>query len=434
MTSPKTLHVTATGPDGTVYEGDIPAKTAPPVDPPPVVTPPGEWIPEGTNAVRLGGPTGKVYPLAAVNPTPATHPGGFAQAGWNGRATDELVLCRAPWSASGFNRFGSEMEVSAAGRVVQVVVGQAGGIRIPDAPGYVLAGNGLADEFLQTYGRQGVQVELIHVQPAAPDAGSKVLACYLMRGSVGSSAIPALTEAGITEYRTAFLQGTPLKLVDWRNAEPASALAQALVKPRAGGVRHLVSVGGKDGAVPATSAAALASGIRDAERLFTAGGVSQVDGWDVDIEAGSANVPATVMAGTQLAASRLDTWITSLVPPGGSPVATYLEIGKQLIANGLRKVRVGQQLYDTGQHVSQSDMLKQLDLAVRTLGDPRYVMLGMWCGSTATRQWTQAECIANYAAALKAFPGLAGAYLWTETGAEVGPLAKGLRAVEAKAA
>jgi hypothetical protein len=222
--------------------------------------------------------------------------------------------------------------------------------------------------------------------------------------------------AGVNQARTAFLQGSPLQLVDW-GGEPVSSLASALADLRARGGTALSSVGGQGGGVP-SSASVYVDGIRAARTTVGP------DGWDVDVEASGLNVATIVQAAVTLAKDTSARWITSFVPPGGPPVAVFLDAAAQCAAAGL-EVQFGQQLYSAGSKITVSQALAQTQLAVSKLGDPRRVLIGMWCGPNVD-QWTLAECEQVLAAALQEWPTLGGAYCWTEDGSEVPAWAKAM--------
>src|SRR5690606_7292129 len=93
-------------------------------------------IPAGANAVRISGQT---YPLAAVNPTPATNPAGAPYDGTRGDG--QLVAYVPPVAVTGTNKFGTEVAVRGGKALSAPVSGQAGGLAVPQ-DGLVLSGHG----------------------------------------------------------------------------------------------------------------------------------------------------------------------------------------------------------------------------------------------------------------------------------------------------
>ena len=105
------------------------------------------------NSVRIGTQT---RALAGINPTSTAYPGG--------RGVDELVVYRAPLTATVTNQWGTEVTVGADGRVIAVydrqITGSLTGTTIP-AGGFVLSGHGTARDWLNTYAVVGALVELV---------------------------------------------------------------------------------------------------------------------------------------------------------------------------------------------------------------------------------------------------------------------------------
>lgn len=373
------------------------AQPAPVPAPGPAPAPVPGTIPDGANLVQIGSST---YPLAAVNPTQASNPDGFAQTGWNGRGPDQLILCAPPWLTTGANGYGTEALVS-SGTVTSMRLG-TGDSTIP-AGGYVLSGHGKASGWLRANAGPGKTVQVLHVdQPAPvpapvppPTPGGKTLAVYLMDGKGTISQVAP----NITQVRVAFLQGT--KLVEWGGDTPAKTAAD-LTSWRTGARETLVSIGGQGGAV---SMGAIVGAFHTIETVAPS---FPVNGPDWDVEAGGLDVATAVAVSKELARGRGDSWVTSFVPPGGPPVARYLDAARQCQAAGLR-VQFGQQLYDT--RITLDDVIRQTQLAVDALGQES-VLVGCMVGTDPSRYSTIDQWVAYIDAVVKKWPKIGGAYLW----------------------
>lgn len=347
-------------------------------------------VPAVANTVRVAGSS---WLLAAVNPTAASNPAGAGFPGFRG--PDQLVAYTTPGIRTGTNRYGAEASV--AGWVVgTVTIGRDGGITVP-AGGVVLSGHGRADAWLQQVCRPGATVEFVHVDAPEPKpvpaAGGRTLAVYMMDKVGTITQVPS----NVTQVRVAFYQGSGL--VEWGGDSPAKTAADLTVwRAARPGRQVLVSIGGSGGSV---DMGRLVDGIRAIEQRFP------IDGIDFDVEGGALDVSASVAAARALAAGRESSWVTSFVPPGGPPVAVYLDAAKQCQASGLR-VQFGQQLYDA--EVSQSAALGATQRAVAVLGAPS-VLVGMMVASDA-KHWTVDQCEANMRAITQRWPDIGGSYVW----------------------
>lgn len=389
------LRDAATAAEGTVVQLEHAAELAA-ATPGPIPTP--VLVPADANLVRIGTAT---YPLAAVNPTPASNPLGFQTQTWAGRGPDQLVLCQAPWSRSGMNQYGVEVSVI-EGEVRGAASVVAGGVMIPDS-GYVLSGHGRADAWLRAHAKPGAVVEVVVADPSAPGptpppAGGRTLAVYLMDGVGTISQVPA----NITQVRVAFLQGT--KLTEWGGDTPEETAADLTAWRLAQRQRHevLIAIGGQGGAVAESS---VPGAIRAIE---TKAPTIPVSGIDWDKEGGSLDVTAAVRTSVDLASGREASWLTAFTPPGGPPVATYMQAARACKAEGLR-VQFSQQLYDT--RIGLSDVLRQTELAATALG-PENVLIGCMVGNDPAKYSTVAQWESYVAAMVKEFPTLGGAMLW----------------------
>lgn len=357
----------------------------------------------GVTAVRIGG---AVYRVAAVAP-PSDRVTGDGRRYLGGRGPDELVVYPPPLQVEPANRYGAAASV--VGGVVRELVDRATGTD-PGAPlvpadGVLVSGHGAARDYLLRHARPGARVEFLTGEVEEPPAGGgstptgRTLAVYLMDGVGRISQVPD----NVTQVRVAFLQRGGL--VEWGGDSPAkTAVDLAAWRGAHGGRRIVVSVGGAHGQVDVARVPGQIRAI--AKSSFP------VDGVDWDVEGSSLPVDAVVAASRDLATPRLDWtptagWVTSFVPPGGPPVATYLEAAKRCQAAGLR-VQFGQQLYDA--EVPQPLALSALAKAVDVLG-PESVLVGMMIGPDA-KHWTVDECESVARAALSRWPQLGGAYLW----------------------
>jgi hypothetical protein len=202
-----------------------------------------------------------------------------------------------------------------------------------------------------------------------------------------------------TQMRVSFLQGTDL--VEWRGDTRAQIHARANTW-KAGnptGRQVLLSLGGSGGAVDMTRIVSSVLGVETKMPL---------DGIDFDIEGGALDVNRAVTASLDLAKGRKDTWLTTFTPPGGPPVAQYLNAAERCHAAGLR-VQFGQQLYDT--RIVLADVLRQTALAVAAVG-PEQVLLGCMVGTDPAKYSTALQWEGYLRAVRAEWPTIGGAYLW----------------------
>lgn len=358
-----------------------PAPILPPVDPPV----PGPWLTTKVRAIRANGVS---YPLAGLNPPDGgTWPGG--------RGPDQLVAYQAPRARTGTNQFGVTVPVI-DGVAGTAVIGIAD-VALPAGADGVLSGHGRAADWLLSNAFRGATIEALEdlPEPLPPDPALSVptIAVYVMDGVGRMSQVPP----EVNQARTAFLQGS--SLVEWGGDTPAQHAAAVTAWCAADARRrHLISLGGEHGSVT------LGTVVPAVNRI---GQAMPVHGVDWDIEGGALDVAAAVRISRELAAGRPD-WVTSFVPPGGAPVAVYLEAAAQCQAAGL-KVQFGQQLYMT--KVDEATVLKQLGIAVARLGAPS-VLLGVMLGTDPRYHSTPAQAAQYLRAAVAKWPTFGGAYLW----------------------
>ena len=229
--------------------------------------------------------------------------------------------------------------------------------------------------------------------PPPPPASGRTIAVYMIDGPGKVNQIPP--EAN--QLRIAFVQGRGL--VEWGGDTPAQTAAAITAWRNANPSRRvLLSVGGEGGTV---DLAALPDTIRRIEQTMP------VDGIDIDIEGGAIDVEATHNVCRRAAEGRGGEWLTAFTPPGGPPVARYLEVARRCQAAGLR-VQMGSQLYDA--EVSLAAALGVLGLEVDALGAPS-VVVGMMIGADR-KHWTVAQCETNMRAVKARWPDIGGCYLW----------------------
>lgn len=172
VTGGKTAVVLVFDDDGTVVARSVDLARSPEPDPEPE-----------PNRVRIGEAE---WQLAAVDPTPSTHPSGFISPTWAGRGTDQLIaVTTASGPKTAFNQYGALVVVGPGG-LVGLVVDQARAsagnhnVSIPTG-GYVLAGHGAAANFILTNAREGLPVSFRHVEPI-PGPGGGTLPAWVVAG------------------------------------------------------------------------------------------------------------------------------------------------------------------------------------------------------------------------------------------------------------
>lgn len=356
---------------------------------------------------------GSSWPLAGINPTSATNPLGAAHPGCRG--VDQLVIYQAPLTVTPTNRWGVEVTVNSSGVVVAVSdrerQGLTAGTVIP--PGCrVLSGHRAAAEWLRRYAPAGATVTLPdgETTPTTPTPTTptpttptpttptvprgRTVAIYMMDGLGSIGQIPP----ECSQVRVAFVQGGGL--VEWGGDSPARTAAD-LRSWRSGAASRevLPSIGGQGGAV---DMATIGATIRRIETAFPC------DGIDWDVEASALDVSRVVGVSIDLARGRESTWLTAFTPPGGPPVAVYLDAARRCQDAGLR-VQFGQQLYDT--RITLDDVLRQTALAVARLGE-RSVVLGCMVGNDPARYSTVTQWESYMRAIRDRWPNIGGAYLW----------------------
>ncbi len=366
---------------------------------------PGEWLslssngrpvppvgplPPGTVAVRIWA---AVHPLAAINPTAESNPAGAGYAGFRG--PNQLIAVQGRGTSLTTNQYGVTVVLDAAGRVLERRLA-ATTVAVPTG-GAVLSGHGSAASWLMANASPGALVEASSAAPDLPEtpapARQGTISVYMMDGVGTIGQVPA----ECNDLRIAFLQGTGL--VEWGGDSPAKTAADVNAWRLAGPRETTLSIGGQDGAVDER---ATLDAVRRVEDSIT------LDGIDWDKEGGALDVAAAVTTSVALAAGRRDTWTTAFTPPGGPPVAVYLDAARRCMDAGLR-VRFGQQLYDT--RIGLSDVLRQIELAVTRLGQER-VMLGCMVGSDPAKYSTVEQWEAYLRAVRSEWPRIGGAYLW----------------------
>ena len=385
--------------DGTVVLEVTVRPAAPvPVDPPAL---------GAVKGVRIGTAT---YPVDAVDPTAESNPLGAIFDGFRG--PDQLVVYTArSGPVTTTNTWGIERAVD-GGTVVAVPARE-----IP-RNGYVLSGHRNAATWLARYAVLGATVELLDSAPVVTEpvppvvtqpTSGRTVAVYMMDGVGRIDQVPP----EVNQVRIAFLQGSGL--VEWGGDSPAQTAAAVTAWRRADPSRRvLISLGGSGGAVN------LATLVDTIGRI---GRTMPVDGIDWDIEGGALDVAAAVRISRELAAGRPG-WVTAFTPPGGPPVAPYLDAAWQCQAAGL-SVQLGQQLYDT--RIDEALMLSATARAVAVLGAPS-VLLGCMVGSDPARYSTNAQWASYMRAALAKWPTLGGAYLWESSRTGTAQWAKDMRA------
>lgn len=250
------------------------------------------------------------------------------------------------------------------------------------------------------------------VTPQAPPAtpapaavtGGRQLSVYLKMWPSRLPGLAAAAKPGITEVRLAFLQGSPPKLPGWGSQTLAQVTADAAAL-RARRVAVTASVGGSGGAVDTKSRETFLGGVA---AVHAAIGLDRID-WDVEASALRAD---DVLAISQAAHDRWGLMVT--MAPNGSNVGAYLPVAVELHKRGLL-AGYGQQFYDAP--VSLDAARGRVAEAVRAGLPVPVIQVGMMVGSDASH-WSLDACAVNAAALAREFPGI-GAYLWSETHAEV---------------
>lgn len=357
----------------------------------PTPLPPVGPLPAGTAAVRIGA---AVHSLAAINPTAATNPAGAGYPGFRG--PNQLIAVQGRDTSLTTNPYGVTVILDAVGRVLERRTA-ATTVAVPTG-GAVLSGHGSAAAWLLAYAATGVAVQASGV---APDPATEppvpfragTVAVYMMDGVGTIGQIPA----ECNQLRVGFLQGSGL--VEWGGDSPAKTAADVNAWRRPSVREVLLAIGGQDGAVDER---ATLDAVRRVEDSIT------LDGIDWDKEGGALDVAAAVTTSVALAAGRRDTWTTSFTPPGGPPVAVYLDAARRCMDAGLR-VQFGQQLYDTT--IGLSDVLRQIELAVARLGQER-VLLGCMVGSDPSKYSTVEQWEGYMRVVRSEWPRIGGCYLW----------------------
>lgn len=420
MSEPTVVEVLSTGPDGSQTVRVTSVVTVPaPVRPDPV--PPTPVPPTVPTAVRVGS-SGRVHQLAAVDPSAASNPAG---AGFDGyRGPNQLVVyTQRTGPVSPANRFGDEVAVTMTGPMTGVVAqvrrretapdGDSGTV-VPDG-GVVLSGHFQAGAVLVAGVRVGDPVEFLTgtppPQPTPGQANGRTIAVYMMDGVGSIGQVPG----ECNQVRVAFLQGGGL--VEWGGDSPAKT-ASDLTRWRSTGpgLTVLPSVGGQGGRV---DMAVVGDAVRRVEQSFPC------DGIDWDVEASTLDVARVVAVSRELAAGRESSWVTAFTPPGGPPVAVYLEAASRCRDAGLR-VQFGQQLYAT--RITLDDVLRQTALAVSRLGEES-VLLGCMVGSDPAKYSTVDQWESYLRAVRDRWPGIGGAYLWESSRPGTGEWARRMAGV-----
>jgi len=400
--------------DGVLYDVALTRRDAPPPPPPPEPAPDPAVT---AKAVRIGT---SVFPVAAVNPVRGSgrdYPGG--------RGTNELVLYRTPVVQTETNTYGAE---------VCVIDGRISGTPmtnraiVPTAPGCVLSGHGTARAWLVANAKPGAVVELLAEVPAPVPvpvpvpvptptpvpAGGRQLSVYLKMWPSKLPGLAAAAKPGVTEVRMAFMQGSPPSLVGWGSQTQAQVAVDAAAL-RARGVAVTASVGGSGGRVDTKSRDAFVRGVA---ALHATIGLDRID-WDVE---SSALVAADVIAISRTLYGQYG--IMSTMAPNGSNIDQYLPVAVELYRAGVLAA-YGQQFYDAP--VSLAAAKGRIAEAIGAGLPPSVIQVGMMTGSDS-RHWTLDVCAAN-AAAIRAQWDIGGAYLWSETHAEVADWAARMVAV-----
>lgn len=371
------------------------------VPPDPAEVPPP--VPPKANSVKI---KGSLYPLSGVDIERGANQ---LVAYLPKRSTPEASITTT-------NQWGTEVVV-VAGKIVLIRDREPAPQMMTGTPipqnGYVLSGNNKARDWLNRQVGIGVDVELTEeTVPVPPPAAvtAPTVAIYMMDRVGSISQIPPECD----QIRVAFLQKTGL--VEWGGDSPAKTAAD-LTGWRAANIARevVISAGGQDGAVDIEAIPATLTAIAR---------TMPIDGLDWDIEAGALNVAQAVRISKACAENRPN-WLTCFTPPGGPPVALYLEAAAQVQAAGLR-VQFAQQLYDT--EIKLEDVMRQMKLAVDRLGAPS-VLLGCMVGDNPLKYSTVAQWI-SYMRAVKAkWPDIGGAFLWESSRAGTTEWAKGMRGV-----
>lgn len=243
------------------------------------------------------------------------------------------------------------------------------------------------------------------VPPPVPAKGGPQLSVYLKMWPSRLPGLAAAAKPGITEVRLAFLQGSPPRLVGWGSQSQAQVVADAAAL-RARGVLVTASVGGAGGAVDTRSRDAFVRGVT---ALHAQIGLDRID-WDV--EASALRADDVVAIAQQLHDGY---GIASTMAPNGSNVGTYLPVAVELHRRGILAA-YGQQFYDAP--VSLAAAQGRIAEALKAGLPPSVVQVGMMVGSDS-RHWSLDTCATNMSMIRRMFPGIGGAYLWSETHAEV---------------
>lgn len=353
--------------------------------------PPSDGIPDGADTVKIGTAS---YRLSGVNPTPESNRAGWIDPSWAGRGPDQLVIYRRPLKASGTNAYGTEAPVE-RGVLGSLTAGRAGGIAIPDAPGYILSGHGKADDFLRGT-RPGALVQVVKSgQP--PPAVRRTIAGYLQDGQ-DVDTIPAC----YTQIRVAFVRmvGGVLQAVEWGGKTPAETQAQltSWAGGRAGN-QVLLTTGGQGGGNNFGLPSAFVAGYKTLAPKYAAHGV------DAD-EEGQLDGARVVAVCEELHAAD-PSFIASFVPPGGDPVPVALSAAKQLFDDGV-PVQFGFQGYEAVD--SDDDILGRTADAVAALNE-QSVLVGFMIGDDPKHR-TPAECESLMRKVVTRWPHIGGAYFW----------------------
>lgn len=231
--------------------------------------PPSDGIPDGADTVKIGTAS---YRLSGVNPTPESNRAGWIDPSWAGRGPDQLVIYRRPLTASGTNAYGTEAPVE-RGVLGSLTAGRAGGIAIPDAPGYVLSGHGKADDFLRGT-RPGALVQVLKSgqppPPPSPTGRDGNIALWVMMWSDSDRFDWAAIPDAVDEVRLSFLtgDGNLVGYGPWGKAGLQAGMKGFLAKRPGRFVSWAMGGGGYEVSIP--SVAAYVEKVKAVERdLFT---------------------------------------------------------------------------------------------------------------------------------------------------------------------
>jgi hypothetical protein len=208
-----------------------------------------------------------VYPVAAVNPTPASNPAGFVHPTWAGRGEEQLVAYRAPIGRTETNGYGREVVVIDGG-VAAVGVNRL----VVPASGFVLSGHGAAADGLTRYAKVGAVVELLTEAPAPGPAAGRLVPGWVVGGYWQQFEGPKVSTvtAEAPQYNllfAAFATGGGGQAMTFRPVvQDETSFRRDVAASREHGARWCLSIGG---GVPASSATVLRTKT-DAARCYDA--------------------------------------------------------------------------------------------------------------------------------------------------------------------